>query len=927
MRPYNFTSIEEKWQKIWKKQKGSIPHASPQQPPKYYLLNMFPYPSGSGLHVGHHTGYVASDILARYYRHQGYQVMNPMGFDAFGLPAEQYAIQTGRHPAITTGINIARYREQFDQIGLDFDWDKQIDTSDPAYYKWTQWIFLQLFNAWYNHTTEKAEPIATLIERFTHQGNHTINAACDEDTPLFSAEEWKRFSPSEQQANLLPYRLAYLKYSTVNWCEALGTVLANEEVKNGCSEVGGYPVTRKKMKQWSLRMTAYAGRLLADLNPLDWPLSTKEMQKNWIGRSEGVEITFKVQGSSDQTIKVFTTRPETIFGVCFMVLAPEHPFASFMAAQTANPMLIDYIEKTKNQTDRNRLIEATGCSGVFLDAYVMHPFTGVPLPIWIADYVLPDYGTGAIMGVPAHDNRDYTFAQAFKLPVMAVIESNKPPEAGAYEAQEGIMINSSLLNGLSVPMAFERIIQELTQKGIGNYRVRYKVRDPIFSRQRYWGEPFPIYYKEDGLPYALAEDQLPLVLPAVNNYKPNQFGEPPLSHALDWATPAGYPFELTTMPGWAGSSWYFLRYMDPHNTHALVDKKQAAYWNQVDFYIGGSEHATGHLLYARFWTKVLYDLGHIDIEEPFLKLFHQGMILSFSALAYRIKDKNEFVSFNLKEGYDVVAIHLPTTFVQKNVLDIEAFKNWRPEFAEATFILENGQYLCGSKLEKMSKSKHNVVNPDTVIAQHGADALRLYLMFLGPLEESKPWDLSGIEGTSRFLHKVWRFVEERDWATTADASADTSEDVTKIMHQTIKKVRGAIESCSFNTAISSLMIFFNKLSVQERVEKMVIENFILLLEPFAPYIAAELWERIYNGEHIKTVAFPTWDEAYLMETSYLYPVAINGKLRTKLMFDGDTPDTIIEKEVLANEIIKKWLSGQKVKKVVIVRNKMINMVT
>ncbi|MDD9140080.1 MAG: leucine--tRNA ligase [Candidatus Cardinium sp.] len=925
MRAYNFTLIEEKWQNIWQKQQETIPHEPSHYARKYYVLNMFPYPSGSGLHVGHYTGYVASDIIARYYKHKGYHVMNPMGFDSFGLPAEQYAIQTGQHPAITTEKNISKYKRQFRQMGLDFDWDRQINTSEPTYYKWTQWIFLQLFNAWYNNTTQKAEPIETLLQAFTSNGNHTVEAACDEDTPLFSAQEWNAFTASEQQAKLLHYRLAYLKYSMVNWCETLGTVLANEEVKNGFSEIGGYPVTRKKMKQWSLRMTAYAERLLEDLSSLDWPLPTKEMQRNWIGRSKGAEITFSVQGASDQTIKVFTTRPETIFGACFIALAPEHPFASFIANTTGDTILIDYIHKARNQSDRNRLADPTTLSGMFLSAYAIHPFTGARLPIWVADYVLPNYGTAAIMGVPAHSRQDYLFAQSFKLPSLPVIKSDNSLESEPYEGTEGKLINASFLNGLSVPMAFASIIQELVRKKIGKYKINYKVRDPIFSRQRYWGEPFPIYYKEDGLPYALSEDQLPLVLPEVSSYQPNKSGEPPLSNALNWTTPEGYPLELTTMPGWAGSSWYFLRYMDAHNANDLVSKAEEEYWSPVDCYIGGAEHATAHLLYARFWTKVLYDLGHIRRKEPFNKLFHQGMILNLSALAYRIKDKNEFVSFHLKESYDVVGIHVPIKFVHNHILDIKALKKWRPEFADATFILEDGKYICGSKMEKMSKSKHNVVNQERVIAQYGADALRLYLMFLGPLEESKPWDLAGIEGCSRFLHKIWRFVHyaQDSWTTTECINA---KEITKTMHQTIQKVTEAIQRCSFNTAISSLMICLNKLSAHKKVKKSIVENFILLLEPFAPYIATELWEIIGKG-NIRTFPFPDWDKAYLVETSYAYPVAINGKIRTKIIFDCPTPDTIIEREVLMDAVIQKWLSGKTVKKVIIIPRKMINIVT
>lgn len=927
MVPYTFTSIERKWQNRWETQKSFVPSTSPSIGPalKYYILNMFPYPSGSGLHVGHYTGYVASDILARYYKHNGYHVMNPIGFDSFGLPAEQYAIQTGQHPAITTEQNIKKYREQLKQVSLDFDWERAINTSEPSYYKWTQWIFLQIFNAWYNIATEKAEPIDSLIQEFSRNGNSKVEAVCDEHTPAFSAEEWHAFSETEKQTQLLHYRLAYLKDSTVNWCESLGTVLSNEEVKDGFSERGGHPVIRKKMKQWSLRMTAYAERLLRDLDSLDWPLSTKEIQRNWIGRSEGAEITFRVQGQRGQSITIFTTRPETIFGACFIALAPEHPWVSFIATTRRDPALIAYIEQAKNRAERVRLTESSFLSGIFVGACVIHPFTGAPLPIWVADYVLPNYGTGAIMGVPAHDNRDYVFAQSFDLLTLPVIENNILVEDGPYEEPKGKMINSAFLNGLSVPEAFEKVIQSLTQKRIGNYKVQYRLQDPIFSRQRYWGEPLPIYYKQDGLPYALSEHKLPLLLPKVNSYEPNKSGAPPLSNASNWHTQEKYPLDLTTMPGWAGSSWYFLRYMDPNNSKTFVSKEKEAYWKEVDFYIGGAEHATGHLLYARFWTKLLHDLGHIHMIEPFSKLFHQGMIQSFSAFVYRIKDSNTYVSFNLKDQYDVVSMHVPIELVNKHILDIEAFKNWRPELAHAVFILEGDKYVCGSKIEKMSKSKHNVINPDMVIAQHGADALRLYLMFLGPLEQSKPWTLVGIEGISRFLNKVWRFVLNAKASWTIYGETPTKE-ILKIIHKTIKKVTEDIQKCSFNTAVSSLMICINELSTFEKVDRSTVESFILLLEPFAPHIAAELWEIIGKKGNITTAPFPIVDQTYLEENSCQYPIEVNGKLRTKMLFDKTTPPIIIEQKVLENEIIKKWLAGKSPTKVVIVPNKMINVV-
>ncbi len=927
MESYIFTEIEKKWQNKWKEQKSTIGNRSlaSKHLPKYYMLNMFPYPSGSGLHVGHYVGYIASDIICRYYKHSGYHVMNPMGFDAFGLPAEQHAIQTGQHPAITTEKNITKYITQLNQVALDFDWDQSVNTSEPTYYKWTQWIFLQMFNSWYNTATQKATPIEQLIESFACHGNTQVEAACDDHTPIFSAQEWNAFSATEKQAKLLHYRLAYLKDSMVNWCEELGTVLANEEVKDGFSERGGYPVTRKKMKQWSLRMTAYAERLLIDLEPLDWPLSTKEMQRNWIGKSQGAEITFRVQGQRGETITVFTTRPETIFGACFIALAPEHPWASFMAKQTGDVGLIAYIEQSKNRSERSRLAETNFLSGVFVGACVIHPFTGAPLPIWVADYVLPSYGRGAIMGVPAHDKRDYIFAQSFDLLTLPVIESAILIEDGPYEEAKGKMINSDFLNGLSVPEAAEKVMQKLTQKRIGSYKVNYRLQDPIFSRQRYWGEPFPIYYKEDGLPYALSQDQLPLVLPDVTSYKPNKSGAPPLGNALNWSTPEGYPLDLHTMPGWAGSSWYFLRYMDPHNTETFLSKAKENYWKGVDFYIGGAEHATGHLLYARFWTKLLYDLGHIQISEPFPKLLHQGLIQKRTAIVYRLKDKNVFVSAGLIAQYDVVPIYIPIDFVKKDILDLEALKNWHPDFSDAGFLLEGDKYICGGKIEKMSKSKYNVVDPDSVIAQYGADALRLYLMFLGPLEQSKPWDLSGIEGLFRFLNKVWRFVHHAkdSWDDTGLTPNDES---LKIIHKTIKKVTDSIQKCSFNTAISSLMICLNSLSTLDKVMPSIVEDFILLLEPFAPYIAAELWERVGKTGSIRAVAFPVCNESYLKEKSFEYPIAVNGKVRTKMVFDYNASPMVIEKAVLANQVIQKWIGGKVPKKVVVVPNKMVNVV-
>lgn len=919
---YSFRSIEAKWQSKWQNQRRQPQEQTAQGRPTYYILNMFPYPSGAGLHVGHYIGYIASDILARYHKHKGYHVMNPMGFDAFGLPAEQYAIQTGQHPAITTAKNIQQFITQLKAIALDFNWERMVNTSDPSYYRWTQWIFLQLFNAWYNKETQKAAPIETLVALFTRNGNSQVDAACDADTPIFSAESWNNFSETAKQAILLHYRLAYLKEGMVNWCEALGTVLANEEVKDGFSERGGHPVTRKKMKQWYLRITAYIDRLLEGLKPLDWPSATKEIQRHWIGRSEGTEIDFRVK-NQPHTITVFTTRPETIFGACFLVIAPEHPFAAVITQQTADPAIATYIQQAKNYMERNRLTLSTSLSGVFTGSYALHPFTEAPLPIWIADYVLPHYGSGAVMGVPAHDKRDDNFAKTFGLPTLQIIKPKIPVENGPYEGMLGEMINSEFLNGLSVTEAFENIVQQLIQRQLGKFKIHYKLQDPIFSRQRYWGEPIPIYYKADGLPYALSTDQLPLELPNITNYQPNPSGDPPLSNALNWSTPAGHALELTTMPSWAGASWYFLRYMDPHNSKAFIDPLHEAHWKKVDCYIGGREHATGHLLYARFVTKLLHDLGYIHMDEPFPKLFHQGMLQCHSAWIYRIKNSDTFVSFNLKSGYDVTPIYIPITFVQNGYLNIEALKLWRTEFAHATFILENGQYLCGQKMEKMSKSKHNVINPDSIIEQYGADALRLYLLFLGPLEQTKQWNPTGIEGITRFLNKVWRLIHQ---AKASWPVVEVEPTVMKTLHTTVKKVTEAITSYSFNTAISSLMICVNTLSTFQHIDQPTIERLILLLAPFAPHIAAELWEDIGHKEVITTVAFPSWQENYIQETHFQYPIAINGKVRTKITLHNHTLSPTLEKEILSDPIIQKWLVGKRTEKVIIVPHRIINIV-
>lgn len=925
MQPYNFSTLESKWQKIW--EKNALDREDDITTlPKYYVLNMFPYPSGSGLHVGHYLGYVGSDILARYYGHCGYHVINPIGFDSFGLPAEQYAIQTGQHPAITTAKNIEKYTKQLKKIGINFNWERSINTSDPTYYRWTQWMFLQFFNAWYNLSTQRAEPLLSLIEHFKAHGTQGLNACCSDDTKPFSAQDWATFSEEEQQEVLMKYRLAYLKDSVVNWCEALGTVLANEEVYDGFSERGHHPVVCKKMKQWHLRITAYADRLLDGLNDLDWPSSTKRMQLNWIGRSEGVEITFRIQGQLDSSIVIFTTRPEMIFGSCFIAISPGHPFVDTILSNSQDDILINYVKKARETPCGHGPANHDFLSGVFTGFCAIHPFTGVPLSIWIADYVLPNYGTGAIMGVPMHNRQDYLFAQSFELLSLAVIEPLDNPSDVVYEGKDGKMINSMFLNGLSVEQAYRVMIQKLTEQGIGKCKVHYKIQDPVFSRQRYWGEPLPIFYKDNGYPYALDEAQLPLVLPDISSFQPKPSTPSPLSNATNWHTQEGYPLELNTMPSWAGSSWYFLRYMDPGNSQSFLDKDKGAYWGQVDCYIGGSEHATGHLLYSRFWTKVLYDLGYIGIEEPFKKLFHQGMVQSYSALAYRIKHTNQFVSFNLKDDYDVVEMHVPIEFVHNRILDRNAFKKWRPEFKDATFIIElDGHYLCGSKVEKMSKSKFNVINPDQVIAQYGSDALRLYLMFLGPLESSKPWDLSGIEGVARFLKKVWAFIHNMPLSQEDQASNDRK--ALKIMHQTIKKVTEAIQRLSFNTAISSLMICLNQLSTFSAIPSVVKRDFTLLLDPFAPHIAAELWQVMGYCDDIKSVPFPIYDRGFVEEGDVIqYPIAVNGKVRTQFVVHRNCSNNAIEKQVLENKIVKQWVKGRVVQKVIIVPCKMINVV-
>jgi len=916
---YDFQAIEQKWQRYWAMHATYHTGLGTYQP-KFYALDMFPYPSGAGLHVGHPLGYIASDIIARYKRSQGYNVLHPMGFDAFGLPAEQYALQTGQPPAVTTAQNIQVYKEQLQRLGLSFDWDRAVCTSNSAYYRWTQWIFLQLFKSWYDMHQQKARPIQELIQHLAQHGNAQLAAACDEDTPSITAEAWQQLSEKAQQALLLKYRLAFLEATTVNWCPALGTVLANEEVKDGISERGGHPVVRKKMQQWSLRITAYAERLLTDLVDLDWPDSIKEMQRHWIGKSQGAAIHFQVLLNGQvHALNVFTTRPDTIFGVTYLALAPEHPWVEQLTTVEQQAAVSAYVAQAQNRSERDRLADVKQVTGVFTGTYAPHPFTGKPLPIWVADYVLASYGTGAVMGVPAHDARDHAFARYFDLPIIPVVAGQETTEA-AYEAKEGTLINADFLNGLSVPAATEKVLQRLEADQLGQRKTTYRLRNAIFSRQRYWGEPIPIYYK-DGMPYALSEADLPLELPPVAAYQPTPEGDPPLGHAENWHDEAGAPLELSTMPGWAGSSWYFLRYMDPHNKKAFVSAKAQAYWHNVDLYIGGAEHATGHLLYARFWTKFLHDLGYVQATEPFQKLINQGMIQGRSSLVYRVKGTQQFVSHHLRKAYDTVPMHVSIDLVQDDVLDIDAFRQWRPELQAATFVLEDGQYICGSEVEKMSKSKHNVVNPDTIIEQYGADTLRLYTMFLGPLEQAKPWDTHGIDGIFRFLQKLWKLFHQQPIAF-----AIPPVEALRALHKTIKKVEEALERYAFNTAVSAFMICVNELTALSCHHQAILADLVVLLAPFAPHVAEELWRHLGYTESVTQAPFPRWEASYIQEATFEYPITVNGKVRTKMRFAVDTPQEVIQKEVLAHESVQRWTQGKPPKKIIVVPQRIVNVV-
>ncbi|WKN30711.1 leucine--tRNA ligase [Porifericola rhodea] len=921
MAEYDFRQIEKKWQKYWKENKIYKVEVDTSKP-KYYVLDMFPYPSGAGLHVGHPLGYIASDIVSRYKRLKGYNVLHPMGFDAFGLPAEQYAIQTGQHPAITTEQNISRYKEQLDNIGFSFDWDKEVQTSNPNYYKWTQWIFLQLFHSWYNKATDKAEPIEELISLFEKEGNQNLEAACDEDTPSFTAEAWKAMSEDEQQHMLLKYRLTYVSDTVVNWCPELGTVLANDEVKDGYSERGGFPVERRKMRQWMMRITAYADRLLSGLEKVDWSDSLKEMQRNWIGKSYGCELDFKVK-DSDIVLTAFTTRPDTIYGVTYVTLAPEHELISQLTTDEQKAEVEAYVEVAKNRSERDRMADVKTVSGVFTGSYVINPINGEEIPLWVADYVLAGYGTGVVMAVPSSDDRDFRFAKHFNLPIRMVIEGTDNME-DPTEKKHGKMINSDFLNGMESTDAIKAVNERAEKEGVGKPKVNYRMRDAVFSRQRYWGEPVPMYFK-DGVPQPLNTEELPLNLPAIDEYKPTPTGEPPLGRATDWKYNNQYEYELTTMPGWAGSSWYHFRYMDPHNEDEVVSKTKQSYWENVDLYIGGTEHATGHLLYSRFWTKFLYDRGYITVDEPYKKLVNQGMIQGVSNFVYRVSGENKYVSYNLRKEYKTTAMYVDVNIVHDGKLDIEAFKQWRPDAADAEFVLEDNAYLCGSEVEKMSKSKFNVVNPDDVIKQYGADTLRMYEMFLGPLEQSKPWNTNGIDGVYKFLRKLWRLFYNDNGELVLNNEKATEAEL-KILHKTIKKAQDDIENLSFNTSVSSFMICVNELTSLKCHKKEVLQELVLILSPYAPHIAEELWSVLGNTGSISQASFPTYDEKYLIEEAHEYPISVNGKVRAKMKFGLDVPKDEIEKEVLASEQVQKWTQGKAPKRVIIVPKKIVNIV-
>ena len=920
MADYNFREIETRWQAYWAENHTFEAQTDPTKP-KYYVLDMFPYPSGAGLHVGHPLGYIASDIYSRYKRLRGFNVLHPMGYDAFGLPAEQYAIQTGKHPEETTEKNIARYREQLDRIGFSYDWSREIRTCDPDYYKWTQWAFLKMFGSWYDNDLQKARPIEELEAAFAAGGSESVNAACSEHEP-FTAEQWNAFDERQKAAALMNWRIAYQGETSVNWCPKLGTVLANDEVKEGYSVRGGHPVEQKKMTQWQLRVSAYAGRLLDDLESLDWTDSLKDIQRNWIGRSQGCEMVFKTyNGEKEYDVTIFTTRADTVFGVTFLVLAPESDWVEKLTATDRKAEVEAYLAQARKKTERERISQTKTVAGVFSGSYAVNPLTGEKVPVWISEYVLSGYGTGAIMAVPAHDSRDYAFAKAFNLPIIPLIEGCDISES-SFDAKEGTMCNSGFLNGMSVKEAIPAAIDYVESHGLGHRKVNYRLRDAIFSRQRYWGEPFPICYR-DGIATPLPEDKLPLRLPEIDKYLPTETGEPPLARAKDWNY-EGNPLETSTMPGFAGSSAYYLRYMDPHNPDALVSREADEYWRNVDLYIGGTEHATGHLIYSRFWNKFLYDLGYVCEKEPFRRLINQGMIQGRSNFVYRIIGTNTFVSYGLKDKYETTEIHVDVNIVNNDRLDTEAFRRWMPDFADAEFILENGEYICGWAIEKMSKSMFNVVNPDMVCDSYGADTLRLYEMFLGPLEQSKPWDTKGIDGVHRFLKKVWRLFYDRDGLILTDKKATPAE--LKSLHKLIGKVTADIEAFSYNTAISAFMIAVNELTELGCNTREVLDPLVVLLSPFAPHIAEELWRASGHIDTITWAKWPEYDESLTVEQNCTYAVSFNGKTRFTLDLPKAMPKEEVEATVRANAQTAKYVAGGNILKMIVVPGKIVNVV-
>lgn len=934
---YDFRAIERKWQDEWRK-RSSYKTIENQSKEKFYVLDMFPYPSGAGLHVGHPLGYIASDIYARFMRHKGYNVLHPMGYDSFGLPAEQYAIQTGQHPAITTENNIARYREQLDKIGFSYDWSREVRTSDPSYYKWTQWIFKLIYNSWFNLDSKKAESIDTLIALFETNGNYNVNASINEDwyTNInsdkfffgknwegdFSATDWKSMNDEQKEMILMHYRLAYLADSWVNWCPALGTVLANDEVKDGVSERGGHPVEQKLMRQWSMRITAYAQRLLDGLDTIDWPESIKEIQRNWIGRSEGASVRFALEGHQEE-IEVFTTRPDTIFGVSFLTLAPEHDLVLKITTDEQRAGVENYIASAKLKTERDRQSDVKNVSGQFTGAYAIHPFTGDKIPVWIGEYVLVSYGTGAVMAVPAGDQRDFDFAKKFELPIPNIFEGIDISEK-AEASKEAVLANSSFLNGMSYKAATKAVIAEIEKGGFGKGKINYRMRDAVFSRQRYWGEPFPVFYKGE-LPAVISDTEMPVVLPDVDKYLPTESGEPPLARAQGWSY-NGQRYEFNTMPGWAGSSWYFLRYMDANNSEEFAALDKVDYWGQVDLYMGGAEHATGHLLYSRFWTKILCDHGYIPFDEPFKKMINQGMILGRSSFVYRVKDTNKFVSGDLKSQYETQALYADISIVDNDVLDVEAFKNWLPEYANAEFILNaEGKYICGSEVEKMSKSKYNVQTPDELVEKFGADTLRCYEMFLGPVEQSKPWDTKGINGVHNFLRKMWRLYHgQENEFNVVDAEPTKAE--LKTLHKTIKKVGEDLQRFSWNTVVSTCMIGVNELTEQKCNKRSILEPLVVLVAPYAPHIAEELWEKLGHSTSINDAAWPAFDEKHLQDDNFDYPVSFNGKTRYFISLPIDMPAADVEKAALAHEKAEQYLEGKTPKKIIVVPKRIVNIV-